>query len=170
MELTTQWLLPFRGEGHAQESPLATLGLSAVIVSGAELIYVFSNAPFAPDSVAVQQLPQCLRELLLFEPLVAVRLCGGSFKSLRPEEWQEMISFKEPASAALHTLSCALESICSADLENGAGLEEDEGEGSSSEEGENGLGLEVDELDFDIDEESCGDEAQEDLLFQGSSS
>ncbi len=175
MELTPEWLLPWRCEGSATGGErVATLGLSAVFSSGAELIYLFTNDPFEPSCQPVRALPQCLRELLLFEPLLAVRFCDGGFKSLRPEEWQELVSYKEPASVALQTLSSALESVCSADLDTGAGLEEDDEEGnrSSSEEADDALDLgnDANELSTEVDEDSCGDATQEDLLIQGSSS
>lgn len=175
MELTADWLLPWREEaGQGQGEPRsATLGLSAVFSNGTELIYLFTNSPFAPDVQPVHALPQCLRELLLFEPIVAVRFTEGCFKSLRPEEWQEMVAYKEPASAALQTLSSALESVCSADLEGGGGLDEDdEGNRTSSEEADDPLdpGNDVDDLGSDVDDDSCGDGLQEDLLIHGSSS
>lgn len=106
LRLTEDWMLS-QGDG-------ASLGLSAVLCAGGDLIYLFSASPFVPGARRAQALPKAVQELLLFEPVVPLRYTHEGFQALQPSEWSDMSAEKD-SYVGLNTLSSAQESVVSAE-------------------------------------------------------
>lgn len=106
LRLTGDWMLS-QGDG-------ASLGLSAVLCAGGDLIYLFSASPFVPGARRAQALPKTVQELLLFEPVVPLRYTHEGFQALQPSEWSDM-SAERDSYVGLNTLSSAQESVVSAE-------------------------------------------------------
>ena len=106
MRLTDDWMLS-QGDG-------APLGLSAVLCTGGDLIYLFSASPFVMGASRAQALPKAVQELLLFEPVVPLRYTHEGFQALQPSEWSDMSAEKD-SYVGLNTLSSAQESVVSAE-------------------------------------------------------
>ena len=137
MHLDEDWKMSLQ---TGEKNPL---GLTCVFCANGDLIYVFSNYPFAPNAVAARQLPPSISELLLFEPIVPLRLTNQGFQALHASEWGKLTDPKE-SYVGLHTLSSAHESLPSQDQgdenENCSDSAEDDVLSESSIQGSNATG------------------------------
>jgi hypothetical protein len=106
LQLDENWVLRLRNGGHS-------LGLSAVFCASGDLIYLFSNKPFAQDATPVATLPSVVKDLLLFEPIVPLRYSVGGFQALNAAEWSELTAVTMASYVGVNTLSNAQESNAS---------------------------------------------------------
>lgn len=136
LQLDDNWTLRLRKDGPS-------LGLSAVFCASGDLIYLFSNKPFAEDATPVEMLPSVVNDLLLFEPIVPLRYSIGGFQALNASEWSDLTAVTMASYVGMNTLSSAQESNLSFGGE--PDMLEDESDGSGL--GEDGV---EDNLDDDL--------------------
>lgn len=83
VHVDAHWVLRIEG----QTKPL---GLQTIMTHGKPVYYIFANSP-SEGGVPVADLPECLRELLLFTPLVPLRRTATGFQGLRIDQWSALL-------------------------------------------------------------------------------